>query len=202
MTIDNSFFDGNDAGTDPPRQTNGGGGGAIYNGSDANVSITATGFRNNTTNVKSQTGIGGGAIFNNAASPFLGMTISSSAFAGNIAMADPGGEGNGGAIFNNAGGNLSVAYSHFGTTPLPAPFDTLTAANEAQQDGAGGAIYSAGPTLILAVSLSATWHSTARVLRATPPATTLRLPTARLAITQQAVGAAAFINSIPMTRFT
>jgi CSLREA domain-containing protein len=157
MTIDGSMFLNNEAGTDiDPGDTDGGSGGAIY--TSFFTTITGTGFSGNTTDTKAQSGIGGGAIFNSASAggrtPYTGLVITASAFSGNIAEGD---EANGGAIFNNTSGALSVNYSHFGTTPLPlpAPFNSFTAANEAQgtgNGGMGGAIYSAGPTLILGTS--------------------------------------------------
>lgn len=150
LTIFGSNFADNRAGTDPNGQTNGGAGGALFfTGGNVVANITGSRFNRNTADSGTGNSVnsGGGAIHNNAI-----MNITACVFAGNEVNGD---EWHGGAVFNTSSGDLSVNYSHFGTSPLPlpAPFNSLTDPNMANGSAAlGGALYAAGPTLILGTS--------------------------------------------------
>lgn len=148
LTINGSNFAENKAGEDiDSNDQNGGAGGAIYFATSV-ANITGTRFNKNSSKSGNSSNSGGGAIHS-----FSGaMNITASVFAGNSVIGD---SWHGGAIFNTSSGNLSVNFSHFGTTPLPlpAPFNTLTDPNTTGgNDSIGGAIYSAGQTLVVGTS--------------------------------------------------
>ena len=152
LTINASDFIDNKAGTDTQE---GGVGGALSFVSTSIGNITTTRFNKNTASsgANSSDNRGGGAIHTSGV-----LNITASAFAGNkvnAANANSSQKWHGGAIFNDSDGVLSVNFSHFGLTliPLPAPFDTLTDANEVSgTEGIGGAIYNFGDMFILGSS--------------------------------------------------
>lgn len=146
LTAVGANFANNKAGTDPQSQTNGGSGGAIYI-TTSPASITGCRFNKNTAQSGNSSAAGGGAIYNNSVT-----LITASVFAGNEVTGD---EWHGGAIFNASSGDLSVNFSHFGTTPLPlpAPFNTLTDPNKSNGTASiGGALFTNGKALILGSS--------------------------------------------------
>ena len=156
LTISNSAFLNNEAGTDTETgDTNGGSGGALYRGgSQTGSTLTGVYFSNNIANTGADSvdNVGGGAIYNrtsdNTGIGINGMVILANSFAGNQAN---GSGADGGAIFND-GGNMLISYSNFGEAPLPftipsflSAFITISAPNTAE--GFGGAVHLAGGAL-------------------------------------------------------
>jgi hypothetical protein len=95
LTVTNSTFSSNVSGL----------GGAIAN-NGALLTVTGCTFTNNSATSTSATGLGGGAIYSNAATT---VTISDSIFTGNM---ETGNSGGGGAI-RNRGGTINITNSTF-----------------------------------------------------------------------------------------
>lgn len=153
MTVDQSGFVANVATNE---------GGAIFHRAPiAPSAITGGFFYNNEVSGADVAGEGGGAVYHETGR----LSIFGSGFSGNTVS---GAEARGGALFNNSTDAfaLAISYSHFGDTlsipvALPAPLDIINLSGGNGVTGAnasntgGGAIFNAGPLLVLGSSFIA-----------------------------------------------